>query len=96
MIVFPPLVKKLSGLSDATSYFAVAPILTTPFALALPMAYGFFLDLYSNLNGNAYRAVFLMSLFFIAGSLLAILKVKFQFALPDAARQKHLGDPQSG
>ncbi len=86
MIVFPPLVKKLSGLSDATSYFAVAPILTTPFALALPMAYGTFLDLFSNLNGDAYRAVFMMSLFLIAGSLLAILKVKFQFQFSGPTR----------
>jgi len=52
----------------------------------LPMAYGTFLDLFSNLNGDAYRAVFMMSLFLIAGSLLAILKVKFQFQFSGPTR----------
>ena len=93
MIVFPPLVKKLSGLSDATSYFAVAPILTTPFALALPMVYGSFLDHFSYLSGNAYRAIFIMSLFLIAGSLLAILKVQFKFQFASTTSQKPVCEP---
>ena len=78
MIVFPPSVKKLSGLSDATSYFAVGPILTTPFALALPMAYGYFLDHFSYLNGVSYRIIFFLSLTLVLGSLYAVLKVNFQ------------------
>jgi hypothetical protein len=78
MIVFPPSVKKLSGLSDTTSYFAMAPILTIPFALALPMTYGFFLDRFSYLNGASYRIVFLVSLLLVMASLYALLKVNFQ------------------
>jgi MFS family permease len=78
MIVFPPSVKKLSGLNDTTSYFAVGPILTTPFALALPMAYGYFLDHFSYLNGASYRIIFFISLTLVMGSLYAVLKVNFQ------------------
>jgi len=83
MIVFPPSVKKLSGLSDTTSYFAMAPILTIPFALALPMAYGFFLDRYSYLGGTSYRIIFLVSLMLIMASLYAVRKVNFQPTLSD-------------
>jgi len=78
MIVFPPSVKKLSGLSDTTSFFALAPILTIPFALALPMTYGFFLDRFSHLNGASYRIIFLVSLMLVIASLFAVLKVNFK------------------
>ena len=78
MIVFPPSVKKLSGRGDATSYFAMAPIITIPFALSLPMAYGYFLDRFSYLNGASYRIIFFVSLLFVMGSLYAVRKVNFQ------------------
>ena len=52
MIVFPPSVKKLSGFKDTTSYFAMGPIMTVPFALALPMSYGFFLDRFAYPEGD--------------------------------------------
>ena len=81
MIVFPPSVKKLSGLNDTTSYFAVGPILTTPFALTLPMAYGYFLDRFSYLHGASYRIIFFVSLTLVIGSLYAVLKVNFQPAV---------------
>ena len=78
MIVFPPSVKKLSGLNDTTSYFAVGPILTLPFALALPMTYGYFLDRFSYLHGASYRIIFFISLVLVMGSLYAVLRVNFQ------------------
>ena len=78
MVVYPPAIKKLSGQIDVTGYFAVAPILTTPFALALPMSFGTFLDHFSHLNGDAYRIIFLLSLAIISGSLFCILRVDFQ------------------
>ncbi len=84
MIVFPPSVKKLSGLNDTTSYFAVGPIITIPFALALPMAYGYFLDRFAYLHGASYRIVFFISLMLVMGSLYAVLKVNFQ---PDTPRR---------
>ena len=78
MVVFAPTVKKLSGLEDSTSYFAVAPLLTTVFALSLPMIYGRFLDLSSGLNGDAYRIVFFVSALLIMGTLYCLLKVDFK------------------
>ncbi len=78
MVVYPPAIKKLSGQDDVTGYFAVAPIITTPFALALPMAFGSFLDHYSHLSGDAYRIVFFLSWGLILGSMLCILRVDFQ------------------
>lgn len=78
MIVFPPSVKKLSGSSDTTSYFAVGPILTIPFALAVPMVYGYFLDRFAYLHGASYRIVFFTSLMLVMGSLYAVLRVNFQ------------------
>ena len=84
MIVFPPSVKKLSGLHDTTSYFAVGPIITIPFALALPMAYGYFLDRFAFLHGASYRIVFFISLMLVMGSLYAIFKVNFK---PETSRR---------
>jgi len=78
MIVFPPSVKKLSESSDATSYFAVGPILTVPFALAVPMVSGYFLDHFSHLYGASYRIIFFVSLLLVMGSLYAVSKVNFQ------------------
>jgi hypothetical protein len=78
MVVFAPTVKKLSGLEDSTSYFAVAPLLTTAFALSLPMIYGKFLDHYSGLNGDAYRIVFFVSALLIMGTLYCLLQVDFK------------------
>jgi hypothetical protein len=78
MIVYPPSVKKLSGLNDTTSYFAVGPILTIPFALALPLAYGYFLDRFAYLHGVSYRIIFFISLMLVMGSLYAVLRVNFQ------------------
>ena len=82
MIVYPPSVKKLSGLKDTTSYFAVGPILTIPFALAVPMAYGYFLDRFAYLHGASYRIIFFISLMLVMGSLYAVSKVNFQPDIP--------------
>ena len=76
-VVFAPTVKKLSGLADSTSYFAVAPLLTTVFALSLPMTYGKFLDLSAGLNGDAYRILFFVSALLIMGTLYCLLRVDF-------------------
>ncbi|MDJ0804585.1 MAG: hypothetical protein QNI97_17040 [Desulfobacterales bacterium] len=59
MIVFAPAVKKISGLADATPYFAVAPVLTLPLVAGLPLASGLFLDRMAGLGADAYRLIFL-------------------------------------
>jgi hypothetical protein len=77
MISFPPTVKKLSGLSDSTSYFAVGPILTLPFAICLPLGFGKFLDHFVWLQADAYRIIFAASIILICITLLCILKTDF-------------------
>ena len=76
-IVYAPSVGRLSGLSDATSYFAVAPLLTLAFATGLPLAFGKFLDHFAWLEGDSYRIIFGTSIVLIVGTLLFLLKVDF-------------------
>jgi len=76
-IVFAPAVGKLSGLSDATSYFAVAPLLTLVFATGLPLAFGRFLDHFAWMAGDSYRIVFGISTVLVVGTLYFLLKVDF-------------------
>ena len=77
-IVFAPAVGKLSGLSDATSYFATAPLLTLLFATGLPLAFGRFLDQFAWLGGDSYRLVFGVSAVLIVSTLYFLLKVDFE------------------
>jgi predicted MFS family arabinose efflux permease len=58
-MVFAPAVKRLSGVPDATLYFAVAPILILPFSTALPLVDGAFLDRFAHLGSCSYRILFL-------------------------------------
>ena len=59
MVSFAPAVKKLSGMSDSTSYFAIAPILTLPLAISLPMACGKYLDSFAYLGADSYQYMFM-------------------------------------
>ena len=77
MLVFAPAIKRLSGLSDATSYFAVAPIFTLPIASGLPLVYGKFLDDFSWMGADSYRTVFGISLILLTVTLFCILKTDF-------------------
>jgi MFS family permease len=77
MIVFAPAVKKLSGLADSTSYFAVGPILTLPFAICLPLVFGKFLDHFAWLQADSYRIIFIISMVLIFVTLICILKTDF-------------------
>lgn|GEM_PF-372067 len=77
MIVFAPAVKKLSGLPDATPYFAVGPILTLPLAMGMPLACGHFLDRMAWLGGDAYRLMLGMAALLIAGTMLCVWRTDF-------------------
>jgi hypothetical protein len=77
MIVYPPAVKQLSGLADATGYFAVAPILILPVAGIVPLVCGKFLDHFQNAAGDAYRVIFAAAVVFIGLTLVCILKTDF-------------------
>jgi MFS family permease len=77
MIVFAPAVKKLSGLSDATPYFAVAPILTLPLAMGLPLACGHFLDRMAWMQGDAYRLMLGVVALLLVGTLVCAWRTDF-------------------
>ena len=81
MIVYAPAVKKLSGLSDATPYFAVAPVLTLPLAMGLPLACGHFLDRMAWMAGDAYRMMLGMAALLLAGTLFCAWRTDFS-AIP--------------
>jgi MFS family permease len=59
MLVFPPAVKRLSGLADATQYFCTAPLLTLPLSVGIPLINGACLDRLAALGPWSYRLVFL-------------------------------------
>jgi len=59
LMIFTPSVKRVAGVSDATLYFAVAPLLALPLSTGLPLAIGAFLDAGVGLGAGAYRIVFL-------------------------------------
>jgi hypothetical protein len=77
-IVFAPAVGRLSGLSDATSYFAVAPLITLVFATGLPLIFGKFLDYFVWMEGDSYRIVFGASIVLVVGTLFFLLRVDFE------------------
>jgi MFS family permease len=77
MIVYAPAVKKLSGLSDATPYFAVAPLLTLPLAMGLPLACGHFLDRTAWMAGDAYRVMLGLAALLLAGTLFCAWRTDF-------------------
>jgi hypothetical protein len=64
-MVYSPSVKKLSGKTDATPYFALAPILTIPVAAGFPLVFGKMLDYLSFMHEDAYRILFGCSAIFI-------------------------------
>jgi len=77
MIVYAPAVKKLSGLSDATPYFAVAPVLTLPLAMGLPLACGWFLDRTAWMAGDGYRLMMAVAVVLLAGTLWCAWRTDF-------------------
>ena len=77
MIVFAPAVKRLSGLTDATPYFAVAPILTLPLVIGLPLLSGMFLDRMAGLGADAYRFIFLAAALLLAATWICAWRTDF-------------------
>ena len=77
MVSMAPATKKLSGLPDSTSYFAIAPLMTLPFASGLPLVAGTFLDRFSHLGGDSYRMVFGVCGVIIGITFIFILKTDF-------------------
>ena len=76
-VSYAPAVKRLSNQPDSTGYFAVAPLLTLPIALTLPVCTGWFLDGFPQLKADAYRIVFAAAGLLLVASLLSIVRADF-------------------
>jgi hypothetical protein len=97
MLVYAPAVKRLSGLEDATAYFAVAPVLTLPVAAGLPLIAGRFLDIYHGLGADAYRLVFAVAAVLAAGAFVCAIKVRFtRHPAPDSLDTAFPSAPRPG
>lgn len=57
-MVYTPSVKKLSKKTDATPYFAFAPVLTLPVGVGFPLLFGKLIDLNADMGAGAYRILF--------------------------------------
>ena len=64
-MVYTPAVKKLSGRTDATDYFALAPLITAPVGFGFPLLFGKMLDLLSGLGTASYQILFAISAIFL-------------------------------
>jgi Na+/melibiose symporter-like transporter len=78
MIMYPPAVKRLSGMKDSTNYFSIAPIITLPFTAGLPLVFGKFLDHFSHLRADSYRLIFITAIGLVLISLFFIHKTDFE------------------
>jgi MFS family permease len=76
-LCFSPSVKRLSGVHDATDYFAVSQLLQLPMSFGIPFLSGIFLDSFSNLGINSYRILFIASGLLIAASLVCVTAIDF-------------------
>ena len=73
-MVYPPSVKKFAARSDATSYFALAPILTLPVTAGYPLLFGNLLDLLAGLGQMSYQILFgLSALLALLAAILALM-----------------------
>jgi hypothetical protein len=57
-IIYSPAVKLFSGRDDATSYFAVVPLLTLAFGSGFPLFFGYMLEHLNHLGAAAYQIMF--------------------------------------
>ena len=77
-MVYPVFVKKISGKTDATPYFALAPIFTLPVGMGFPLVFGRMLDSLSFLQEDAYRLLFGCSAVFILVTLYYTFQVDYE------------------
>ncbi len=75
--LYAPVVKGLSGLEDASPYFAISPFLMLPVSAGLPVAVGSLLDYFSAWKASAYQATFAGLLLLVMLTLMPFLKLQF-------------------
>ncbi len=86
-MVYPVFVKKISGKTDATPYFALAPILTLPVGVGFPLVFGRMLDSLSFLQEDAYRLLFGVSAVFILVTLYFTFQVNYEGYVKDEEKE---------
>ena len=68
MLCYGPAVRRVAGQSDATTYFALAPVITLPLSAGIPLVNGAMLDFLAPMGAASYRIVFLaMGVVMLAG-----------------------------
>lgn len=77
-MVYTPSVKKLSKKDDATSYFALAPILTLPVGFGFPLLFGKMLDMLQFMGAGSYRLLFGCSALFLLLTFYFTLRTKIE------------------
>ncbi len=79
-MVYPPSVKQFAARSDATSYFALAPILTLPVTAGYPLLFGTMLDRLAGLGQQSYQILFGLSALLALAALALALATDYRRA----------------
>jgi len=87
-LVYAPAVKRLSGMEDATHYFAVAPLITLPLSLCIPLINGAALDRLAYLGSWSYRIVFLAMAIVSVASLVILSRIDSAALQPGAHKRE--------
>jgi MFS family permease len=75
---YSPAVKKLSGMEDATDYFALSLILVFPLSFGIPFISGILIDSFSSHRGFSYLTVFILLGLIQAAGLVFTMYADFQ------------------
>lgn len=76
-MVYPPMVKKFSGTTDSTTYFALAPVLTLPIGTGFPLIFGKLLDTLSFMQQDAYKLLFSCAALVLVVTIYLSLKIDY-------------------
>ncbi|NNK94134.1 MAG: MFS transporter [Desulfobacterales bacterium] len=79
-MVYPPSVKKFADKTDATSYFALAPIITLPITAGYPLVFGKMLDYLHFMQEDSYKLLFGFSALFILITVYFTIKTDYEEA----------------
>jgi hypothetical protein len=77
LLLFAPSVKLLSGLKDASPYFAIVPLFSVVFSGGLPLCGGWIIDHLAFLQGAAYLVAFFLFFVLILASFYPLYVIQF-------------------
>ena len=85
---YPPAVKRISGMEDATVYFSIAPILVLPFSAGFPVLSGIVLDRMEMLGALSYRLIFAFFALIAAAGMIFLFKTRFPRITREQTRKR--------